>query len=467
VAPVSGTLGHSGRWIVDRSGRVIIEHGVNIVDKLKPYEPAALGISADDAAFLAAHGFTAVRLGVILAGVEPAPGVFDDRYIASIESTVGLLARYGIRSLVDFHQDQYNELFQGEGFPSWMVDDNGLPAEPRSTFPADYYTMPALNRAYDNFWENTAGPGGIGLETRYEQAWANVAGRFRGNPAVLGYDVFNEPWPGTVGPSCFGPRGCPSFDETVLGPFEHAVTLAIHAADPTHLAFYEPVQFFAAGAPTYLGKIGDDRSGFTFHMYCLAALGAPETPPTRSTCNGVEQSDIANAIHQGAVSGDALLLSEFGAVNDASELHEVIGLADSSAIPWTEWAYCYCGDPTGQPAQALVDNPKDPPVGANVDIAKLAILDEPYPQAVAGTPGGYSYDGSTDDFTFTYSTARAGGGRFPDGTPTQIFVSPLHYPTGYRVTVSGAHVSSRPGASELLLVADPAASVVHVTIRPS
>ena len=45
---------HAGRWITDASGRVVIVHGVNMVYKVAPYYPAAVGFGDDDAAFLAA-----------------------------------------------------------------------------------------------------------------------------------------------------------------------------------------------------------------------------------------------------------------------------------------------------------------------------------------------------------------------------------------------------------------------------
>ncbi|MCW2659182.1 MAG: endoglycoceramidase [Mycobacterium sp.] len=35
------------------------------------------------------------------------------------------LASHGIVSLLDFHQDLYNEAFQGEGAPAWAVQQAG------------------------------------------------------------------------------------------------------------------------------------------------------------------------------------------------------------------------------------------------------------------------------------------------------------------------------------------------------
>ncbi len=120
-------LGHAGRWITDAKGRAVVIHGINMVYKLPPYYPSAVGFGADDAAFLKSIGFNAVRVGVLWQAVEPKPGVYDDGYLRQIASTVATLARFGIVSLLDFHQDQYNQLFQGEGFPGWSVQDDGLP----------------------------------------------------------------------------------------------------------------------------------------------------------------------------------------------------------------------------------------------------------------------------------------------------------------------------------------------------
>jgi len=159
-------LSHAGRWITDAKGRAVVIHGINMVYKLPPYYPSAVGFTSDDAAFLNSIGFDAVRVGVLWQAVEPKPGVYDDGYLRHIAATVAMLARHGIVSLLDFHQDQYNQLFQGEGFPGWSVQDDGLPPEPQLGFGADYIGMPALQRAFDHFWENSAGPGGVGLQDR-------------------------------------------------------------------------------------------------------------------------------------------------------------------------------------------------------------------------------------------------------------------------------------------------------------
>ncbi len=444
--PIEG----QGRWLVDQRGRTVVLHGVNMVAKRPPYAPDALGFGADDARFLVANGFNTVRLGVIYAAVEPQPGVYDDAYLDRIERTVDVLGRHGIAVLLDFHQDLYSERFQGEGWPDWAVIDDGLPAEPRNGFPANYVGMPALNRAFDRFWENAPGPGGVGLQDRYAAAWRHVAARFAGHPAVLGYDVMNEPWPGSAWPSCAQAGGCPAFD-AVLGAFYDRVTAAIRSVDPATLVFYAPHALANAGVRSHLPPRADGRTALSFHDYCAADL---------ATCGPIDDRVFRDAVEAAARSDDPLLLTEFGATDDAAVLGAMADRADRFMIGWQAWHYCGCDDPTTTgpgDEQALVLDPARPPRGANLKQPTLDALARAYPQVVAGTPLAWRFDRATRRLTLRYRPARG---------VTEIAVPRRRYPRGYRVTVRGARVRSRPNAPTLRLVARPGAREVRVTVAP-
>ena len=164
-----GPLGHAGRWLVDASGRVVTLHGVNEVAKAAPYFPASVGFGDDDAAFLAAHGFSAVRLGVVWEGLEPSPGAISSAYIDHIAVTVHVLAAHHIFVLLDFHQDGWGPATHGNGAPAWATITDGLP-NPPVTFPLYYVENPALQRAFENFWKNRAAPDGVGLQDHYVAA---------------------------------------------------------------------------------------------------------------------------------------------------------------------------------------------------------------------------------------------------------------------------------------------------------
>jgi endoglycosylceramidase len=462
--PASGPvlpLAHAGRWITDARGRVVEMHGINMVDKLAPYDPAATGFGDDDAAFLRRIGLNAVRVGVIWKAVEPQPGVYDDAYLGRIADTVRTLAAHGIVSLIDFHQDMYNERFQGEGAPDWAVQDDGLPAVPKLGFPANYETMPALQHTFDHFWENSPGPGGVGLQDRYAAAWRHVALRLRSTAGVLGYDLFNEPFPGTPWATCAGSAGCPAFDAK-LTAFDARVDRAIRTVDPRTLIFYEPNVVFDFGFVTNVGALGDPRAVFSWHDYCLTneAQG----------CSS-HATVFANAERHVAMTGEGTMMTEFGATNSASDLRSMVALADQNRTPWLEWAYCGCGDPTTAGpgnTQAIVIDPAKPPEGSNLEPGTLDALVEPYPQVVAGTPSAWAFDPASATFHLSYRRGRAGGhGSFRRGAETDI-ATPTHvYGGHYTVRVDGGTVVSRPGSSELRIVSCRGRAPISVSVAPA
>jgi endoglycosylceramidase len=472
-------LGHDGRWITDSAGRVVILHGMNMVYKRGPkpgdptgYAPDQAGFGEDDAAFLEANGFNTVRLGLIYAGVEPSPGVYDDAYLDRIAATEQTLAAHAIFSLLDFHQDLYNERFQGEGWPDWAVQDDGLPNMPQFGFPGNYLGMPALNRAFDNWWANgsNAASGMVGLQDRYAAAFTHVAQRFASANHTIGYDLLNEPWPGTIYPTCTGAAGCPVFDMTSLTDFSKRAIAGIRAADTQKLTWYEPLLTFDFGAMTSHGDTGDAQAGFSFHDYCLPAGLGFGTPPGPG-CEVEEDLPFQNAETQSQNTGDALLLTEFGATDDLATIKRVIDFADQHMVGWQYWHYCGCDDPTSQDAtnQAVVDDAALPPTGDNVRTEKLDLLSRPYPQVVAGTPQDYGFDEATSTFQLSFSTTGPGGQSFapalgPGSPQTEIFVPPDDYPGGYAAQVSGGTIVSQPGAALLRIVACPGAQTVSITI---
>jgi endoglycosylceramidase len=460
-------LYHAGRWITDARGRVVILHGTNMVYKLAPYYPAAIGFGPSDAKFLRRIGFNAVRVGVIWKGLEPKPGVFNAKYVAQIKATVTMLAHYGIVSLLDFHQDMLNELFQGEGFPDWAIQTGGLP-NPKLGFSNNYLANPALEHALDQFFDNAAGPDGVGLQQYYAGAWADVAKAFKSVKSVVGYELMNEPFPGTLWEQCVVVSGCPLFDAKLLA-FYKRVDAAIRKVDHRTLVWYEPNVIFNDGVNTALGPLGDPNAGFAFHDYCLAEP-ANNSSATNPACDAEDALVFANAVHHVRQTHDALLETEFGATNDVPELADLVSRADANRVPWLEWAFCGCNDPTTQgpgSVQAMVLNPAKPATGTNVEWNTVRALTEPYPQVISGTPLAYGYNHATQTFTFSYTTAGAAGGRFPAGAITQVATPSLDYPHGYLVKVLGAKVVSRKNAAVLQLASRHGAKTIRVTVTPN
>lgn len=434
-----------GRWIVDDQGRAVIPVGVNLVNKVAPYTVDALGFDEEDAQFLKDEGFTSVRLGIIWKEIEPQPGQYNTAYLESIKQTIELLNRYGITTLVDQHQDMLNEQFQGQGFPDWAIYMDGWPNIIKSGFPGNQFVNTALQHAYDNFHANKIGPGGVGIADRFANMWGFVASYLKETEGIIGYDLYNEPWPGTSWLGCLTTAFCTGPDGK-LSNIQQKATNKIHAADPHSIVFYEPYSLFNQGTQTNVKTTGANTA-FSFHVYC----------PSQFTgnywmCVDQDKRVFANADNHATPLNQPALLTEFGAVKDSQVLRAQSDLAMSRKVGWYYWSYTGKNDiTTSGPGEqeAIVFDPAEAPTGDNIDEGKLAHLVVMHPNVVAGTPGSYAYNRDTGVFTMTWSTMLPKGTRAAAGAITEIAVPTRTAPNGYTVEVTGGIVVSAPNAPVL------------------
>ena len=454
-----GPLHPAGRWIEDATGRVIIVHGLELARKTPPYYAPDPSFTARDARQIENWGFDAVRLGWFWKGLEPERGQMDNAYLAQLVRDGDLLARHHIFTLLEAHQDGFNETLGGAGFPDWATITDGTWGPAEGVPGTGEFDLQAA-RAFDNLYANTDGVGDA-----FAHAWSVMAGAFRSNPMMLGYDLFNEPNPGSQWESCANPVGCPGFDLATLEPLENRLAAAVRSADPRTIAFYEPNIDFDSGVPSWLGPVpaASGPSGFAFHDYCLAAAlsGQPDHESSATGypgCSPVDQYVFSNALRAATVMGVPPLFDEFGDTQDVSDIERVIALADQSLTGWVYWGYKdWVDDPGGQGSGALFDDSDD---NGTLRQSKLAALSQPYAVATAGTPLAAGFDPTSDTFTYSYRPDRS------LSAPTVIFTAPLHYPRGYRVVVSGARVLSAPGARYLVLSVGGSGNKVQVALTP-
>ena len=459
-------LTHAGRWLTDAQGRVVIVHGMNyglkspvtLPNGTQTLDPAASGFGAKDLQWLANNGFNGLRLVIQPYGLEPQPGVYDDTYLSQIAAMASLAAANGVYPLIDVHQDDYGPFFQGDGFANWMVQDGGLPQQPNPGFPYSQFVEPALLSAWDHFWANATAPDGTGRQDHFAATAGHVATQLAGIDGLLGYEYLNEPWPGTVYPTCLAPLvGCPIFDATLTN-FNRKVAPKIRAADSRHLIFAEPNVIFNDGIQTNIGALNVSNAGFAFHVYCLlaGADASSESTGGAQVCPPLEELAFSNADAHVAQTGEAEMMTEFGATPDTAVISRNTADADAHMVSWLWWAY---NEGTGlDPSQ----NPPD----KNLIAASANLLVRAYPQIVAGTPASWSFDPTGHVFNLKYSTAKAGGGTLPANAETVVFLPARHYPNGYKVTVSGATVVSQAGALQLQLVNQTGANTVTLHVEP-
>ena len=447
-------LRREGRWLVDPQGRVVIVHGLNLVYKRKPYVPpdGPTGFTKKDAAWLARHGFNAARVGTLWAGLTPSgPGQADPAYLDQWQRVLDLLARKRIWIQLDMHQDQWHEQYGGEGVPDWAAARQlpfSLTPPVVAPFPTGYWT-PEVSSMFDDFWANRRG-----LLDGWLAAWQVAAQRWEHQRYLMGYDLLNEPWMGIEWPTCLT-LGCQASYATELQPAMEAGLRAMRAIDPDNIVWWEPQQF-AGGQPVdtfFTAPAGEQQLGLSWHNYCpavfLESLGVPGTDvqSCRAYSDGREQHALDQSERMQAVP----MMSEWGATDNLTAIKIDAASADRHLMGWTHWAYKFWNDPTtADTDQGLFVDDTDL---SSVKQAKVRVLVRTYAQAVAGTPLVMRFRPGSGRFWFRYR---------PDPSvtaPTRIFVSPLHYPHGYRVIVrhgtyrrAGHFVLVRPNSTRTVSV---------------
>jgi endoglycosylceramidase len=439
-----------GRWLVDTNGRVAILHGFNLDGVRAPFLPQTTGFSDDDARFLADHGFNVVRLGFMLRALLPQPGVLDRDYLEKYAQAADLLARHGIFTLVDFHQDNFDS---GHGWPDWMFP-NG---DPTNEGPP----------AWDSLWRDDPLPTGLGIQEEVAAAWAAVAERFRDHQMVVGYDLFNEPQAGaTIPPNC--PLSlCNTLDRDLLTPFYRKIVAAIRAVDPRTPIFLNPgVQAQVAGV--YIGAVGDPSTVLSIHVYCAPAAiyfflnGHPLDDATQDVqCPPNETKAFKILEDYTAQTAMPAVVSEFGAEYGTSGYHRVAELMDEHMVGWMAWTYAHV--PGQYSDQALVLDAFQPLTDDNIRQERMQYLDRPFPRFIAGTPVRWSFDLAAGRFELEYSTLPADGELSPSAL-TELYIPERHFPGGYCVAADGARQTTSAQPSLVTLRNQPGTASVTVAI---
>ena len=184
----------------DGSGRIRIFNGMNIDDKLIG-DTFRYDLNEEFFCKYVANGFNLIRLAVQWANLEPNPGEYSETYLASIDRIFALAEKHGVYILLDMHQDLYsgfNGVGGGDGAPDWACLTDGSTPKPYKFVWAEAYVFGKwVQRCFDHFWNNDEVEG-KGLQDRYADLWRMLAARYGNSPALFGYDLLNEPAPGSA-----------------------------------------------------------------------------------------------------------------------------------------------------------------------------------------------------------------------------------------------------------------------------
>jgi hypothetical protein len=392
-------------------------------------------------------GFDVLRLGLSWSLLEPQRGHFNRQYLARIAQVVGWARAQGMYVILDMHQNAWSRyigrasppplpggavpaLSDNSGAPAWATLTWDLPSE---KFISQREENPAVDAAFTSFWLNVGE-----LEDHYIEALAFLAQRFRDDPTVLGYGVFNEPWQG------FSFQ--PFFEDLLLFPFYRRVIDALTGAQDglpcpagtpalpvcgypdlgvhvrNQLFFLEPdhireVTDFATHLPLPVSSYGNVVYGFHAytHKYTIDALTG--LSPSLYPLGGYDQS-YASAAAEAKAMNAALMVTEFGNETNEDEtlLRNQLSAQERHRVssifwPWKEncaytttWGVYAGVYPASSSQRCAYDQPRasadlaPKPQNGCLRASKERLLARVWPRAA---PAGFSYSYESSEGSFS------------------------------------------------------------------
>ncbi|MEV5506040.1 glycoside hydrolase family 5 protein [Streptomyces orinoci] len=434
----AGLAGHAAPSgippLTDERGRALTLHGWNLADKDHRGASALSGITERHLRDMAAHGFNFARLAVFWDDLEPRRGQFSERYLRKIERILGWAAHYHVKVVLDAHQDVYGPKFGGHrGIPEWATRDDGLPYAPH---PGDWfseYYEPAVQAAFQHLYEDAD------LRAAQARMWGVLAKRFRDQPALLGYDLINEPM-GKQRPGEDLPGAARRVESTQITPMYGRLAAAIRAVDRRHWLFVEPTPVVGEGVPTSLGRVPDPKVVYAPHFYNSAMELGKDYDPGAGWIEAYEAAVVRYPREQRV----PVVVGEWGPPDSSLPqmrryyLDALASLARYSS-GWAGWTWCYGGAYCALDAGGRFQRNKE-------------LMAAPYAEVVAGLVRDQSYDPRARRYGLRYE---------PRGG-----VSELSLPgPGWRVSVTGP-VRVEVRGRRVLLRSVGSRGPVTVTVEP-
>ncbi|WP_051731686.1 glycoside hydrolase family 5 protein [Kitasatospora phosalacinea] len=349
----STTLADGRTAFTDPRGRVLDLRGFNL-DKYDETTEA-------DLRELAADGFGLIRIAVSWSRLEPARGHYDRAQLARLGRLLDWAGKYRLYAVVDFHQDVYGQYFLGGdgGAPAWATRDDGLPFTPD---PDDWfagYFQPSVQAAFRHLYDDPD------LRRAQADLYTTVARELRGKRALLGYDLFNEPF-GPVDGDPADPAVLAAASATLergrLAAMYRRLITAVRRADRDAWLFVEPTVLVGQGVPTSLPgftdpRPGPDRIGYAPHFYDTAVEAGRDWDPA----GGFVEAYTAAVTAYPAAHRLPVLVGEWGPPSAATPgnaelVRRQVAAMRTFAAGWTMWYWCrgtggYCAlTPDGRPA---------------------------------------------------------------------------------------------------------------------
>jgi endoglycosylceramidase len=423
----------AGNFLRAPDGRAVILRGANVSDAQK-HAPYLDGKQPDDDLRLRDHwGMNAIRFIMTWAAVEPNRGQYDDAYLEGVRTRLDWAQAAGLVVILDMHEDVYGEGFGFDGAPRWTCDAARYAAFVPST-PWFLSTLdPNVTACVDGFYTSAD------LQARFAAAWRHVAEKLHAHPAVIGFDVLNEPEWGSY--SIF------DFEHDRLQPMYERIVDEVRATAPGWVAFLEPAASRNAGIATGLWDLRVRDVMYAPHSYDQSAeSGYGFDPANRPRLI----DNVAKLAAEARALGAGLWIGEYGGMTSTPGIAEYMTAQYDAAGAVAAGSMYWSFDASEGYGMLAPDGSEKPEL--------LDVLVRPYPERVAGDPVSYAFDAGTRTFTFVYRPDRA------LAAPTELRVPARVYASGYQVDCDGCR--HHASGDELVIDAPAPGDTVTITLHP-
>lgn len=214
-----------------------------------------------------------------------------------------------------------------------------------------YFTSPEVAQTWEDFYNNYNNG-----QDHLVAHWERVVTKFHNHPAVIGYDLLNEPWAANwlkdirwLAPG--------KFEREKLQPIWQKVSAAIRKIDTEKIIFFEGTPMpgtypFFGGIVNQIGFTEtpsnskySDREILNDHHYCCLMSGSEcdsGEPPLKDApkCANLAGRKLVQWAKDAKRLNTGLFITEFGACSNSDNCGlEITGIADACDQTGTSWAY--------------------------------------------------------------------------------------------------------------------------------
>lgn len=409
-----------GDRIVDEQRRTVILRGFNHIalrsdrnhppyrDESGNITPAAelfefQDLEDADFAAIASMGVNALRPVVTweFAQPDPPPAAFNEAYFRLIDDFIAGARAHGLYVVFDFGQFGWGRASGGNaGAPAWTISQTcaSLPGPVGNAPPQ---ASAAVGCNYYNFWQNDEN-NGAGLQDHYIALWRFVAERYRDEPAVAMYDLYNEPFGGPLPPGVF--------EFGFLFPFYERLAAAIREVDPRHAIAFQPQLLHSIGIPTPIARPLDIGNAIYIpHEYTASYFVQRVDPVYTPVQDLVTRHYLDTAAIEARIFGTPWLIGETGWTRSTQAdgvggpfdtvdaeaprrfASDFTRAADERRIGWLWFAY------------SSIDEAYGINYGGEFDEVLIRELARPFPRAAGGELESFSFDPETRVYRQTWS----------------------------------------------------------------